>query len=99
MKNFSLKLLLVLFIAVGLSGCEKEETSLSSNCEFTDAEYNAYYNLVTKFSANPTVANCNALKQASFKLIDKFKNCDVSTKEQITQLTQAWNSIDCNDFD
>ena len=98
MKNFSLKIAVLLFSIVVFSKCKPEDDVKSSACNFTDAESTAYYNTAMKFANSPTRGNCNVLKQSSLDLIKKFEKCDAATKAQIAQLTQQWNNIDCNSF-
>lgn len=97
MRNFTLRFVMLFFIAIGFYGCETSNLS-PSGCELTEADAQAYQAVAIKFSNNPTTANCSALKQASFNLIKKFENCSGATKDQIDQLTQAWIDIDCNAF-
>ena len=99
MKKFTLKFAILLFVAIGFSGCEPaEDITPSSSCTFTEAESKAYYDLAMKFANSPTSSNCSSLKTASYNLIKKFEKCDAATKAQIAQLTQSWNNINCSDF-
>lgn len=97
MKKFTLRFVVLCFIAIGFYGCETANIS-PSGCELTEADANAYSAVAMKFNSNPTTANCSALKQASFNLIKKFENCSGATKDQVDQLTQMWVDIDCNAF-
>ncbi|MFI5451166.1 hypothetical protein ACHMWN_03325 [Pedobacter sp. UC225_61] len=98
MKICSLKIAILCCTVILFAKCKPEDGVTSSACTFTDAESKAYYNKAVTFGNSPTRSNCNILKTASLDLIKKFEKCDAATKSQIAQLTQQWNSIDCNSF-
>ncbi|MCO4294805.1 hypothetical protein NF867_18220 [Solitalea sp. MAHUQ-68] len=92
------KFLTILFVSsLVLVSCKEDEPSVCDGLSQKDAE--AYYNIAMQFSNNPTRANCNTLKSASYNLIKKFEKCDQATKDQIAQLTAAWDNVDCSYID
>jgi hypothetical protein len=97
MRNFTLRFVMLFFIAIGFYGCEVADVN-PSGCELTEAEAQAYSNVAIKFSNNPTSANCAALRKASLDLIKRFEDCDVTTREYIAELTDFWVDYDCSVF-
>lgn len=98
MKNFTLKIAILLCSAFIFFGCNTNQDPVPSGCDFSDADSKAYYDVAMKFANSPTRSNCNTLKQSTLNLIKKFENCDAVTKAQIAQLTQQWNNVDCSAF-
>lgn len=97
MRNFTLRFVVLFFIAIGFYGCETADLS-PSGCDFTEAEAQAYSNIAMKFSNSPTSANCATLRKASIDLMKKYENCTGATKEQIAELTEFWIDYDCGVF-
>ena len=97
MKKITYYLFFLVFASTLISGCKKEDDT--NSCEFTEADAQAYSNVITKFSDNPTVGNCSALKQATLKLIAKYEKCDGTAKSEIEELTEFWVDLDCSEFD
>jgi hypothetical protein len=96
MKNFTLKLTFFLCIAtLFFSGCNTNDDFSPKDCDFSDADSKAYYDVAMKFSSSPTRSNCNTLRQASYNLIKKFEKC-AETKQYVSQLTAQWDQVDCN---
>ena len=96
MKNSTFKLTLFLCIATVFStACTTNDDFSPKDCDFSDADSKAYYDIAMKFNSNPTRSNCNTLKQASYNLIKKFEKC-TETKQYVSQLTSQWDLVDCN---
>lgn len=110
MKSKMAYVLLVIFICFGLSSCstkdDSEPCSLAWGTEL-QAELNALTAAAQTYSTNPTIANCNAYKnaaQAYVNALSPYGDCAALTFQQRTSWQEVLNSaqqsvneIDCSE--
>ncbi len=58
------------------------------------SELKTYLKNSSNFYANPTIYNCNSLKQASINLLAKTMGFG-KDNEQILKIVRAWEDFDC----
>ncbi|TDS65084.1 hypothetical protein [Myroides indicus] len=98
MKTFQLlkNIGLVLFLGLIVTACSSSDDS-KGDC-ITQEDVNRYQNKIDSFTANPTRANCDAVKEAAFAYLNKLKNCP-DANDAAKSLIEQWYDMDCNVFD
>lgn len=85
---------------LGFSGCEKKEDTDASDCtEKVMASNDAFQQKAIAYSNNPTVANCNAMKQALMNHIKVCEGCISAagaSTSQIQSLKAQAAALDCS---
>ncbi len=63
------------------------------------ADYTKIDNLSDKFEAEPTTANCNALKKATIDMFNKLKSCPGVDASTIQPFIDEYKDEDCTMID
>lgn len=91
-------LLLVTAFSFTFYSCEGEDEPSGGNC---NAQLTALVEIVQQkssaFSANPTSANCSALRTATLNMITKAEACGQGNIH--AEAKAYWQAMDCSEFD
>lgn len=98
LKKFSLLFMLCIATA-GMISCEEEEEDyVYDNCsENLESLANTLVNASNTFSNNPTVSNCNSVRNAALNLIDAAENCEYGYLYE--DQAEFWLDYDCSVFE
>lgn len=87
---------LILFLVLTITACSSSDDGKGGDC-ITQEDVNRFQSKTEAFSANPTKANCDVVKEAAFDYLNKLKNCSGATEATKT-LIEQWRDMDCEVF-
>ena len=103
-NTWVLGLILVALVMTSLGGCKKKAGPLGDGsgdghvCESLAVSSEAFAKAQLAYSANPSVANCQKMKETGEDYRSEVRKCEFATqdvKEKVEEWWVEWKDVDC----
>ena len=106
-NTWGLGLILVAVTLISLGGCKKKADPPGDGlgggrvCESLAASSEAFAKAQLAYSANPSVANCQKMKETGEDYRSEVQKCEFATqevREKVEEWWAEWKDVDCSAY-